>query len=161
MGSVVRNPTTTEDPPIPPSPNISRTPSTATGCKPCRHIARPSGESPPSQTLREVTWRIHNEGCMVTYLPPLFFAHCGRSVSASRLRAKASMFSAQVFASPLGEVPDRCVVAGLKMRTRGSETRFALCATYPDFGFDGGDCGDRAHAFHAALWPGVSRSAVW
>lgn len=34
-----------------------------------------------NQTLRDVTWRIHNWGDAVTYVPFLIFSHCGKSIA--------------------------------------------------------------------------------
>lgn len=52
----------------------------------CYHELKAGGDEKP--TLRDVTFRIQNEGDIVTYLAPLILVHCGEPISSSCLQAK-------------------------------------------------------------------------
>ena len=86
-----------------------------------RLSANLSYDEVPKRSLRDVTWRIHNEGDIVTYVPPIIFAHCGHPVSASRLQAGPSLLYAGAFPLAQEEGPGEGFFARLKYGYRGAK----------------------------------------
>lgn len=63
-----------------------------------RQLAADGNEAgPPGRRLADVTWRIHNWGDIVTYVPPLLFSHCGKAVSFSNLHSSTPFPAGLVF----------------------------------------------------------------
>jgi len=87
-----------------------------------RLTARDARDGQAERSLRNVTFRIHNAGDIVTYVPPLIFSHCGHAISATQLQAQPMAWASGALAFATAEdIPEPGFVGRIKYGYRAAK----------------------------------------